>query len=96
MPQFAANLTMMFTEVAFLDRFAAAARAGFTGVEYMFPYDHDQQVLRDALRDHRLTQVLHNLPAGDWAGGECGIACHPDRTGEFGGETDSSDTVASA
>ena len=83
MPKFAANLTMMFDEVGFLDRFAAAADAGFAGVEYLFPYDHDRQQLRQLLDEHRLVQVLHNLPAGNWAAGERGIACHPDRTAEF-------------
>jgi hydroxypyruvate isomerase len=83
MPQFAANLTMLFNEVAFMDRFAAAARAGFAGVEYLFPYDYDPAMLLELLREHRLTQVLHNLPAGNWSAGERGIACHPDRTAEF-------------
>jgi hydroxypyruvate isomerase len=83
MPRFAANLTMLFNEVEFMDRFAAAARAGFTGVEYLFPYDYDPPLLQKALRDHGLTQVLHNLPAGDWQAGERGIACHPSRTSEF-------------
>ena len=66
MPKFAANLTMLFNEVAFLDRFAAARRAGFAGVEYLFPYDHDEARLRRRLDEHGLTQVLHNLPAGNW------------------------------
>jgi hydroxypyruvate isomerase len=83
MPRFAANLTMLFNEVPFTERFAAAARAGFSGVEYLFPYDHDAALLADQLRQHRLTQVLHNLPAGNWAAGERGIACHPDRVDEF-------------
>ena len=88
MPKFAANLTMMFNDVGFLDRFAAAAAAGFAGVEYLFPYDHDRQQLRQRLDEHRLTQVLHNLPAGNWAAGERGIACHPDRTAEFAAGVD--------
>jgi len=83
MPKFAANLTMLFTEHAFLDRFAAAAEAGFTGVEYLFPYAWSQQELVARLRDHGLQQVLHNLPAGDWDGGERGIACLPGRVDEF-------------
>jgi hydroxypyruvate isomerase len=83
MPRFAANLTMLFGEVDFTERFAAASRAGFTGVEYLFPYAYDRALLADLLREHRLTQVLHNLPAGDWSAGERGIACHPDRTAEF-------------
>ena len=83
MPRFAANLTMMFTEVDFLDRFEAAAKAGFKGVEYLFPYDFDAADLKTRLDQFGLTQVLHNLPAGDWAGGERGIACLPDRMEEF-------------
>ncbi|SDN62730.1 hydroxypyruvate isomerase [Halomonas shengliensis] len=83
MPKFAANLSMLFTEVDFLDRFAAAARAGFKGVEYLFPYDHPAEEIRRRLEDNGLEQVLFNLPAGDWAAGERGIACHPDRVEEF-------------
>jgi hydroxypyruvate isomerase len=83
MPRFAANLTMMYNEVGFLDRFAAAARSGFTGVEYLFPYPFDKGELAERLQQHGLTQVLHNLPAGDWGAGERGIACLPDRVGEF-------------
>lgn len=83
MPKFAANLTMMFNEVDFLDRFAAAASAGFKGVEYLFPYDYEPDQLVAKIEEHGLAQVLHNLPAGDWAAGERGIACHPDRVGEF-------------
>ncbi len=83
MPKLAANLTMMFNEVDFLDRFAAAAQAGFKGVEYLFPYEYDRHALREKLAEHKLTQVLHNLPAGNWGGGERGIACHPDRVSEF-------------
>ena len=83
MPKLAANLTMMFNEVDFLDRFAAAARSGFRGVEYLFPYDYDKDLLRQKLTEHGLTQVLHNLPAGNWAGGERGIGCHADRVAEF-------------
>lgn len=83
MPNFAANLTMLFNEVDFLDRFAAASNAGFRGVEYLFPYDYEPEELAEKLKQHGLTQVLHNLPAGDWGAGERGIACHPDRVGEF-------------
>lgn len=83
MPRFAANLTMMFNEVPFLDRFEAAATAGFTGVEYLFPYDFDQKDLAAQLRRFGLTQVLHNLPAGSWSAGERGIAILPDRVAEF-------------
>ena len=74
MPKFAANLTMLFGEQPFLDRFAAAKAAGFSGVEYLFPYDFDKAELREQLHQHGLTQVLHNLPAGNWAAGERGIA----------------------
>jgi len=80
MPKFAANLTMLFNELEFLARFEAAAKAGFRGVEYLFPYPFPKERLAEELGKHRLTQVLHNLPAGDWAAGERGIACHPSRT----------------
>ena len=83
MPKFAANLTMLFTELPFMQRFEAAAKAGFEAVEYLFPYPFDKKELVAALRTNGLQQVLHNLPAGDWEKGERGIACHPDRTGEF-------------
>jgi hydroxypyruvate isomerase len=83
MPRLAANLTMLFGEVEFLDRFEAAAEAGFRAVEYLFPYPYDPQTLRGQLSAHGLEQVLHNLPAGNWAGGERGIACLPDRVDEF-------------
>src|SRR5262245_9228115 len=83
MPKFAANLTMLFNEAPFLERFALAARAGFKGVEYLFPYDYDRETLRAALDQNGLTQVLHNLPAGNWAAGERGIAILPDRIDEF-------------
>ena len=83
MPRFAANLTMLFNEVPFLDRFAAARRAGFAGVEYLFPYEHDPNAIRRQLDEHGLAQVLHNLPAGNWSAGERGIASHPDRVAEF-------------
>jgi len=82
-PQFCANLTLLFNEHEFLDRFEAAAQAGFRGVEYLFPYPYPKEQLAERLARHRLTQVLHNLPAGDWAQGERGIACLPDRVGEF-------------
>ncbi|QTP60211.1 hydroxypyruvate isomerase [Billgrantia antri] len=83
MPKFAANLSMLFTEEDFLDRFKAAAEAGFKGVEYLFPYDYPATEIKARLDEHGLTQVLHNLPAGDWGAGERGIACHPDRVEEF-------------
>jgi hydroxypyruvate isomerase len=83
MPKFAANLTMLFNELPFLDRFAAAKAAGFGGVEYLFPYDFEKAALREQLQQHGLSQVLHNLPAGNWAAGERGIAILPDRVDEF-------------
>ncbi|MEJ8812731.1 hydroxypyruvate isomerase [Variovorax ureilyticus] len=83
MPKFAANLTMLFNELPFMQRFEAAAKAGFKAVEYLFPYAYDKKELAAALRDNGLVQVLHNLPAGDWDAGERGIGCHPDRVGEF-------------
>lgn len=83
MPNFAANLTLLFTERPFLDRFEAAARAGFKAVEFLFPYAYDAHELRRRLDDNGLQLVLHNLPPGDWEAGERGIACHPDRIEEF-------------
>ncbi|MCI0440820.1 MAG: hydroxypyruvate isomerase [Chloroflexi bacterium] len=83
MPKFAANLTLLFTEEGFLERFDAAARVGFKGVEYLFPYDFDKDEVAERLRKNGLTQVLHNLPAGNWGAGERGIACLPNRVGEF-------------
>ena len=83
MPKFAANLTMLFNELPFLERFAAAKAAGFSGVEYLFPYDFEKAVLGEQLQQHGLTQVLHNLPAGNWGAGERGIAILSDCTAEF-------------
>jgi hydroxypyruvate isomerase len=83
MLKFCANLTMLFNEVDFLDRFEKAANAGFTGIEYLFPYAFDKVELADRLKKNNLIQVLHNLPAGDWASGERGIACIPGREMEF-------------
>lgn len=83
MPRFAANLSMLFTEVDFPERFALARAAGFDGVEYLFPYAYPRELLAQALRDNGLTQVLFNLPPGDWDAGERGIACLPDRVDEF-------------
>ncbi|WP_027584294.1 2-oxo-tetronate isomerase [Bradyrhizobium sp. Ai1a-2] len=79
MPRFAANLTMMFNEVPFLDRFEAAAKSGFTAVEFLFPYDHPAKEIGDRLHKNGLTQALFNLPPGDWAAGEKGFAALPDR-----------------
>lgn len=83
MPRFAANLTMLYNELPFLDRFAAAAQSGFRAVEFLFPYDFAAEDIAQRLQDNGLQLVLHNLPAGNWAGGERGIACHPDRVSEF-------------
>lgn len=83
MPNFAANLTMLFNEQPFLERFGAAARNGFKGVEFLFPYDFEPQQVHEQLQQNGLEMVLHNLPAGNWAGGERGIACHPDRVPDF-------------
>ena len=83
MPKFAANVSMLFTELPFLDRFAHARRAGFAGVEFMFPYEFAAADIAARLKAHELRQVLFNLPPGDWAGGERGIACLPDRISEF-------------
>jgi hydroxypyruvate isomerase len=82
MPRLAANLTMMYTEYGFLDRFAAAAHDGFRGVEYLFPYEHPARELRSRLQDHGLTQALFNAPPGDWASGERGLASLPGREPE--------------
>ena len=83
MPRFAANLSMMYTEHPFLDRFAAAAHDGFRGVEFLFPYENTPAELRQRLDDNGLTQVLFNAPPGDWAKGERGIASLPGREEEF-------------
>jgi hydroxypyruvate isomerase len=83
MPRFAANLTMMFNETGFLDRFAAAAAAGFKAVEFLFPYEFDPDVIRSQLEAAGLTQALFNLPPGDWAAGERGLAALPGREAEF-------------
>jgi hydroxypyruvate isomerase len=83
MPRFAANLSMLFTELPFLERFRAAAEAGFGAVEFMFPYEFTARDIAAALKDNGLELVLHNLPAGDWGGGDRGIACQPDRVAEF-------------
>jgi len=83
MPRFAANLSMMFNELPFLDRFAAAAKAGFKGVEFLFPYEHPATEIRKRLDDHGLTLALFNMPPGDWSKGERGLASLPGRQGEF-------------
>jgi hydroxypyruvate isomerase len=83
MPKFAANLTMLFNEVPFLDRFERAARAGFDAVEFLFPYAYPVHEIKQRLDANGLRLVLHNLPAGDWDAGERGIGCLPERADEF-------------
>lgn len=83
MPKFAANLSMMFHEVLFLDRFAAAAEAGFRAVEFLFPYEHAASAIAARLQQHGLTQVLFNLAPGNWEKGERGLGILPGREGEF-------------
>ncbi|WP_425105043.1 2-oxo-tetronate isomerase [Ancylobacter sp.] len=96
MPRFAANLTMLFNEVPFLDRFEKAAAAGFTGVEYLFPYDFPVEELVAKLKANNLSQVLHNLPAGNWGAGERGIAILPERVDEFRAGVDKAISYATA
>ncbi|GJI98463.1 hydroxypyruvate isomerase [Duganella caerulea] len=83
MPKFAANLSMLFTEAPFLERFALAREAGFDGVEFLFPYAYDAHQLAERLSRHQLTLALFNLPAGDWNAGDRGMACDPRRQDEF-------------
>jgi hydroxypyruvate isomerase len=83
MPRFAANLSMMFTEAPFLDRFALAKKAGFEGVEFLFPYAFPAADVKARLQDNGLALALFNTPAGDWDGGERGLACLPDRVADF-------------
>ncbi|MEJ2058585.1 MAG: hydroxypyruvate isomerase [Desulfofustis sp.] len=83
MVKFSANLSMLFSEVDFLERFAKAAENGFSAVEYMFPYDWEADQLRELLEKHDLQQVLFNLPVDEWASGSRGIACIPGRESEF-------------
>lgn len=83
MPRFAANLSTMFTEVPFLERFGRAAAAGFEAVEFLFPYEHPPEAIAAELERHGLVQALFNLPPGDFARGERGIASLPGREAEF-------------
>lgn len=83
MPRFAANLSMMFNEHPFLDRFDAAAKAGFTGVEFLFPYEYPAAALKQRLAANGLTQALFNMPPGDWSKGERGLAALPGRHAQF-------------
>jgi hydroxypyruvate isomerase len=96
MPKLAANLSMMFNEVPFLDRFAAASAAGFKGVEYLFPYDHEPRAVAEKLTAAGLTQALFNMPPGDWNAGERGIASLPGREAEFAAGVDRALTYAEA
>jgi hydroxypyruvate isomerase len=83
MPKFAANLSMMFTERPFLQRFEAAAAAGFEAVEYLFPYDHPAEIIADTVHANGLKQALFNMPPGDWTSGDRGLASLPHRADEF-------------
>lgn len=83
MTKFCANLSMLYPELPFLDRFAAAAADGFQGVEYIGPYDYPPEDIAVILKRQNLSQVLFNLPCGDWSKGERGILCLPDRRAEF-------------
>jgi hydroxypyruvate isomerase len=83
MPKFAANLSTLFTELSFLDRFAAAGENGFDAVEFLFPYACEPEWITGRLARYNLELVLHNLPPGDWAAGDRGMACDPRRIGEF-------------
>ncbi len=83
MPKFAANLTLMFNEVPFPERFTRAAKAGFRAVEFQFPYEHQATDVAAWLNDNQLECVLFNLPPGDWAAGDRGLACVPGRQKEF-------------
>ncbi len=96
MPQFAANLSMMFNEVPFLERFGAAAAAGFRAVEFLFPYPHPPEAIADQLRRHNLQVVLFNMPPGDWDGGERGMGCIPGREADFRAGVEKALTYATA
>jgi hydroxypyruvate isomerase len=96
MPRFAANLSMMVTEVPFLDRFAAAADAGFDAVEFLFPYEHKPEDIAARLKQHKLEQALFNCPPGNWEGGERGLAVFPARRAEFEASIDTALAYAEA
>jgi hydroxypyruvate isomerase len=83
MPKFAANLSTLFNELSFLDRFAAAREAGFDAVEFLFPYACEPEWITGRLARYHLELVLYNFPAGDWAAGDRGMACDPRRIGQF-------------
>ena len=96
MPKFAANLSMLYTELPFLERFKAASESGFQYIEYLFPYEWPVDTLATQLKQHQLQQVLFNLPPGNWGEGERGIACLPDRIDEFRAGVDSAIDYANA
>ncbi|MGV0908385.1 hydroxypyruvate isomerase [Martelella sp. FOR1707] len=96
MPKFAANLSFLYADLPFLDRIAAAARDGFPAVEYVSPYDFPEEEVAAALKAANVKQALFNLPAGDWAGGERGIGCLPDRVEEFKAGVDKAISYAKA
>lgn len=96
MPKFAANLSMLYTEHPFIERFAAAAADGFKAVEYVSPYEETPDAVVGELKRNGLVQALFNLPAGNWSGGERGIACLPDRTAEFRASVDTAIAYARA
>ena len=83
MPKFNANLSMMYNEADFLDRFPAASKSGFKGVEFLFPYAYDKEKLADLLEKNHLQAILFNCPPGNWEAGDRGLACDPSRVGEF-------------
>jgi 2-dehydrotetronate isomerase len=95
-PNFAANLSMMFQEIDFLDRFDAAARAGFKGVEFLFPYDYPPEAIAERLERNRLTLALFNTVPGSWAAGERGLAALPGREADFRAGVDKAITYAKA
>jgi hydroxypyruvate isomerase len=88
LPKFSANLSFLYADLPFLDRIAAAAADGFPAVEYVGPYDHEPEEVAAELQSAGVEQALFNLPAGDWAAGERGIGCLPDRVAEFRGGVD--------
>jgi hydroxypyruvate isomerase len=96
MPKFAANLSMLFPELPFLDRFEAAAKAGFKAIEFLFPYEHGAQDIRQRLDRFGLRQVLFNLPPGDWGKGERGLSIFPERADEFAAGLDKALAYATA
>jgi len=95
-PKFAANLSFIFQEIGFLDRFAAAASCGFKAVEYLGAYDHPPQTVAAQLTQNNLVQALFNMPPGDWAAGERGMAALPGREAEFRAGVEQALTYAKA